>query len=106
MNDSDVVIYFPDLKEMHTICPYNFFVYFAKQKRNIFVTSQIPLFLALSLTLTIHKSQCMTLDSVCIEFTGAFQAGQISVALGRVRDAKDKAVMNFCPSLCPLHPLL
>ena len=102
MNDSDVVVYFPDLKEMHTIGPYNFFVYSAKQKRNIFVTSQIPLILAFSLT--IHKSQGMTLDSVCIECAGAFQAGQISVALGRVRAAKDITVMNFRPSLCPPHP--
>ena len=102
MNDSDVVVYFPDLKEMHTFGPYNFFVYSAKQKRNIFVTSQIPLILAFSLT--IHNSQGMTLDSVCIECAGAFQAGQISVALVRVRAAKDITVMNFRPSLCPPHP--
>ena len=45
----------------------------------------------------------MTLDSVCVDCTGAFQPGQISVGLGRVRDKDELIVKNYRPGLCPTH---
>ena len=46
----------------------------------------------------------MTLDSLCEDCSGAFQAGQISVALDRVRQKVDLTVLNYWPGLCPPHP--
>ena len=46
----------------------------------------------------------MTLNSVFVECSGAFDSGQISVALGRVRSPDDITVSNFRRGLCPPHP--
>ena len=102
MGNEDVDVYFPDQKEVHTISRHNFFVYCKIQGKNVFVTSQLPLMLAFALT--IHKSQGMTLSSVCVDCAGAFQAGQISVALGRVRAPEHISVRNSkipSPTLTP-----
>ena len=48
----------------------------------------------------------MTLDSVRVDCIGAFDPGQISVALGRVSSPDQITVVNFRPGLCPPHPPL
>lgn len=101
--DTDYVhIYFFDVKETHVIERHNFYIYDRKMKKNIFIVKQFPLLL--SFALTMHKSQGMTLTSVCVNCQGAFDPGQVSVAIGRVQNTEQLTVTNFRPSLCPPHP--
>jgi hypothetical protein len=64
--------------------------------------TQFPLTLAYSLT--IHKSQGMSLDIV-IDCKNATLPGQIGVAEGRVKFTDGLYVKNFKPSLCSSHPV-
>lgn len=57
--------------------------------------TQIPLKLAWSIT--IHKSQGSTLDRAEIDVGEAFAAGQVYVALSRVRNLKSLKIMSFSP---------
>ena len=100
MESSLVNVYFHDIKEEKSIMPHQYFQVVGG--KNVFVCSQIPLLLAFALT--IHKCQGMTLNSVWLDCRGAFDAGQVSVALGRVRQEDDITVVNFRPGLCPPHP--
>ena len=64
---------------------------------------QVPLRLAWALT--IHKAQGQTLDQVIVDLDGAFDNGQVYVALSRARDTKGLQVRNYEPgrvSACPL----
>jgi ATP-dependent DNA helicase PIF1 len=54
---------------------------------------QLPLKLAWALT--IHKAQGSTLDRAEIDITEAFAAGQVYVALSRVRNLKSLSVKPF-----------
>jgi ATP-dependent DNA helicase PIF1 len=54
---------------------------------------QIPLKLAWALT--IHKAQGSTLDRAEIDIGEAFAAGQVYVALSRVRNLKSLSVKSF-----------
>ena len=100
MDTSSVTVYFQDIREEKIITPQQYFQVVGG--KDVFVCSQIPLLLAFALT--IHKCQGMTLSSVWVDCHGAFDAGQISVALGRVREEDDITVVNFRPGLCPPHP--
>jgi ATP-dependent DNA helicase PIF1 len=57
--------------------------------------SQIPLKLAWSIT--IHKSQGSTLDRAEIDVSEAFAAGQVYVALSRVRNLRSLKIRSFSP---------
>ena len=92
----------PGLDNSHDICPHDFYQYDHRAMRHIFVVKQIPLILAYALT--IHKSQGMTLPDVYLDCEGAFDPGQLAVAISRVRDIKDITIVNFRPGLCPPHP--
>lgn len=59
--------------------------------------SQIPLRLAYAIS--IHKSQSLSLDKVCIDFEGTFESGQAYVALSRVRSKSGLSVKNLRPNL-------
>ena len=95
-----VDVYFHDIHETHGIsrCSYYQFV----EGKSIFVCKQFPL--ALAYALTIHKCQGMTLNNAVVDCAGAFDPGQVSVALGRVRSPDDLTVLNFRRGLCPPHP--
>ena len=54
---------------------------------------QIPL--KLSFSMTVHKSQGMTLNFVEIDCSNIFAAGQLAVAIGRARNTAGLAVFNF-----------
>ena len=101
MNDDSVRVYFPTLKHHHDISKYTYLLYDRATGSHKFVCQQIPLTLAFALT--IHKSQGMTLESVCIDCGGAFEAGQISVGIGRVKETTSLTVKNYRPGLCPPH---
>lgn len=57
--------------------------------------SQIPLKLAWALT--IHKSQGATLDRAEVDVSEAFAAGQVYVALSRVRNLGSLKILSFSP---------
>lgn len=57
--------------------------------------SQLPLKLAWALT--IHKSQGATLDRAEIDVSEAFAAGQVYVALSRVRNLRSLKILSFSP---------
>ena len=100
MESSLVTVYFHDIKEDKCITPHRYFQVVGG--KNIFVCSQIPLLLAFALT--IHKCQAMTLNSLWLDWSGAFDADQVSVALGQVLQENDITVVNFRLGLHPPHP--
>ena len=101
LNDDSVDVYFHLLKQKHTIAMHSFFQFNCHTNSHMLVVKQIPLIL--SFAMTVHKSQGMTLKNVFLDCRGAFDAGQISVALGRVENPSQITVKNFRPSLCPPH---
>jgi hypothetical protein len=63
----------------------------------VVVAKMMQLPLILGWAVTIHKSQGLTLDSVCISFETIFLPGQAYVALSRARTLKGVFVHNFSP---------
>ena len=63
---------------------------------------QFPLQLAYALT--IHKVQGLTLEKLTVDAKCIFQSGQLSVALSRVRDPENLAVINFSKYRCLEQP--
>lgn len=59
--------------------------------------SQMPLKLAWAVS--VHKSQGMTLDGGVVDLRGAFEEGQVYVALSRFRSASSISVLGLPPSL-------
>jgi ATP-dependent DNA helicase PIF1 len=64
--------------------------------------TQFPLKLAFSLT--IHKSQGMSIDTVVVDCKNATNPGQIGVAVGRATHVDGLMVKNFKASSCRSHP--
>ena len=102
LEDNRVSVYFPDIKQQKWIEPHTFYTFDSRKNKNIFICKQIPLLLAFAMT--IHKSQGMTLSSVSVDCQGAFEPGQISVAISRVRSPNDISIFNYKPHLCPAQP--
>ena len=65
-------------------------------------TKILPLQLAYALT--IHKCQGLTLPNVLIDCSRIFAPGQLSVALGRVRDISNVCLVNFSPDVILNQP--
>ena len=98
MYEDSIEEYFPSIKEKHILKPHLFFKYNHRNKQDVMVKKQIPL--RLSYGLTIHKCQGMTLPNVVLDCSNIFEAGQLSVALGRVKSHEDIIVTNCNPVLC------
>ena len=81
VEEDSAVVKFLDSNETHPIPRKDYFQFV--NGKLVPVCSKIPMLLAFALT--IHKWQGSTLNSVFVECSGAFDSGQISVALGRVR---------------------
>ena len=101
IDENSVSVYFPCIKETHTITAFTYFSYSYSSGKDIFVCLQIPLLSGFALT--IHRSQGMTLPSVALHCEGAFESGQIGVGLSRVHSPSDITIYNFRPGLCPPH---
>ena len=69
------------------------------------VASRFQYPLVLSYAMTIHKSQGMTIDLVEIDFKGAWDYGQVYVALSRARDLSRLCVRNLQSTYVKAHPL-
>ena len=102
LNDASVSVYFHDLRDTHEICGYNFFQHEPRTHVHVFVLKQIPLLLAYALT--IHKSQGMTLPDVMVDCEGAFDPGQIAVAISSVKSISRITIKNLRAGLCPPYP--
>jgi ATP-dependent DNA helicase PIF1 len=68
----------------------------------ILAYSQIPLKLAWAIS--IHKSQGMTLDSVCIDCDKIFEYGQLYVALSRCSNINNLYIKNLNWATLKAHP--
>ena len=88
--------------KINWIEPHTFYTFDSRKNDNIFICKQIPLLLAFAMT--IHKSQGITLSSVSVDCQGAFEPGQISVAISRVRSPKDISIFKYKPHPCPAQP--
>lgn len=66
------------------------------KKVRVAARKQVPLKLAWAVT--IHKSQGSTLDRAEVDASEAFAAGQVYVALSRVRDLESLRLKKFSPS--------
>ena len=102
MYEDSIEVYFPSINEKHILKAHLFFKYNQRSNQDVMVRKQIPLML--SYGLTIHKCQGMTLPNVVLDCSNIFEAGQLSVALGRVKSHEDIIVTNFNPALCIPHP--
>jgi hypothetical protein len=80
------------------ISKYLFSTYVPKDKCILTKRTQYPLKLACSMT--IQKSQGMTLDSSTVDCRNVSNSGQICVAVGRVRSTEGLCVKNFRQTLC------
>lgn len=58
-------------------------------------TSRLQFPLKLAWAITIHRAQGLTLPSVHVDCSGLFVAGQLSVALSRVRRVEDVTISNL-----------
>ena len=96
--DDDITVQFQTINETHTIKRYPFTVFDIATQEVIAEREQFPICLAYGLT--IHKSQGMTLNSLCIHCKGIFECGQFSVALGRGTDSAGIQLVNYRKSLC------
>lgn len=63
---------------------------------------QVPLRLAWAMT--VHKSQGMSLDTVILDLSRAFEYGQGYVALSRVRSLEGLKLIGFNPNALVVHP--
>ena len=98
MRDDEIVIYFEDINETHTIKRHNFTIYDKKKNINAAERYQFPIQLAYGIT--IHKSQGMTLDKVIVHCEEIFQAGQLSVAIGRATSVNGLQLKGYRKGLC------
>lgn len=55
--------------------------------------TQVPL--AVAFSISIHKSQGLTIDNLVVDCTGIFTTGQLYVALSRARTMEGLIIKNF-----------
>ncbi|MEW8544677.1 MAG: hypothetical protein AB2693_14215, partial [Candidatus Thiodiazotropha sp.] len=99
LQPDSVSVHFPSINETHDIHRYTFSVYDTKRKSTAAEREQFPLRLAYAIT--IHKSQGMTLDYVCLHCDGIFESGQLSVAISRAVSSEGLQLLNYRKGLCP-----
>ena len=81
------------------INPHMFEVYNAKSKKTLATRTQIPLTLAWAVT--IHKAQGLTLDNITVHSKGIHKAGQLAVAISRVRSPNHVRLIGYRKSQAP-----
>ncbi len=60
--------------------------------------------LRLAWAITVHKSQGMSLDSVCVDLSKCFEPGMGYVALSRVRTLEGLSIVGFSENALRVHP--
>ena len=100
-NHGSVKAYFPTLKHHHGIGKYTYLLSDRAIGSHKFICQQTHLTLAFALTL--HKGQRIALESMCIDCSGAFQAGQLYLGIGKVKETTSLIVANNRPGLSPPH---
>ena len=96
-----ITVHFPEIGQTHKITRCLFTVYNPRTKQNVAEREQFPL--TLGFAMTMHKAQGMTLDAVHVHCKNIFQAGQLSVGIGRVRCSKGLRIDNYRAGLCQTH---
>ena len=81
--------------------PETFLIYSCNEGKVVASRKQIPLCLAFSIT--IHKSQGLTLERVEVDASNVFAPGQLGVAIGRVTEKKGLRVIGFNKSCILKH---
>ena len=101
LESDTITVRFPQIHQTYKISRCLFSVYNPRRRTNIAEREQFPL--ALGFALTMHKAQGMTLEAVVVHCKGIFQAGQMSVGIGRVRSSKGLRLEGYKAGLCTQH---
>ena len=99
LDENVIHVHFNAIKETHSIRRHLFSKYSTKENRNIAEREQFPLMLGYGIT--IHKAQGMTLENVFVHCKGIFQAGQLSVGIGRAVTSVGLFLSDYRKGLCP-----
>ncbi|XP_060605532.1 uncharacterized protein LOC132758030, partial [Ruditapes philippinarum] len=89
---------FGEIKETHRLSRKKFTQFSISKNCVVAEREQFPL--CLGYGLTIHKSQGMTLENVVVHCNGIFEAGQLSVAIGRAVSSKGLCLIGYRRGLC------
>ena len=101
LESDTITVCFPQIHQTYKISRCLFSVYNPRTRTNIAEREQFPL--ALGFALTMHKAQGMTLEAVVVHCKGIFQAGQMSVGIGRGRSSKGLRLEGYRAGLCTQH---
>ncbi|XP_052248425.1 uncharacterized protein LOC127856329 [Dreissena polymorpha] len=96
ITDMGPVIEFTSLQTKLQLEKHRFAVFSPSKNAEVAVRTQYPV--NLSFSMTIHKSQGLTLNRLEVDCHQIFKPGQLGVALGRAKSSEGLRVINFDPT--------